>query len=75
MRSRRRSDIDDPVCLAHHVEFVFDDEQRVARGLQTLQRPQQRFSVRRVQPGRRLVQNVDDAEQVGSDLRCEPKPL
>ena len=36
---------------------------------------QQRLGVGRVQPGRRLVEHVDDAEQVGAHLRRQPQPL
>jgi hypothetical protein len=36
--SRTGTDVYDPVRLTHHVEFVLDDEQRVARRLETCRR-------------------------------------
>ena len=69
------SDVDDPVGVAHDVEFVLDHEQRVARRLQLIERRQQRFGVGRMQTRGRLVQHVDHAEQVGANLRREPQPL
>jgi hypothetical protein len=44
--------IHDPVGAADHVEFMLDDKERIARRLETIERPQQRFRVRRVQPRR-----------------------
>ena len=73
--ARAGADVDDPVGVPHHVEIVLDDEQRVARGLQPVERRQQRFGVDRMQTGGRLVEHVDDAEQVRAHLRRQPKPL
>src|ERR1700742_1982870 len=70
-----RTDIDNPVGLAHHVEFMLDHEERIARCFQTLQCPQQRLGIGWMQPGGRFVQHVDNAEQVRTNLRCQPKPL
>ena len=73
--ARGRPDVDDPVGMADHVEIVLDDEQRIAGRLQAVERAQQRLGVGRMQPGGRLVEHVDDAEQVGADLRGQPQPL
>ncbi len=45
---------------------MLDDEQRVARRLQAVERREQRLAVGRMQARRRLVEHVDDAEQVAS---------
>ena len=73
--TRAGAHVDDPVGVPHHVQVVLDDEQGVARGLQPVERRQERRGVDRMQPGRRLVQHVHDAEQVRAHLRGEPKPL
>jgi hypothetical protein len=44
------------------------------RALELVQRAQ-RFAIGRVQPGRRLVEHVHHAEQVGADLRGQAQPL
>jgi hypothetical protein len=54
---------------------VLDDKDRVAGSLQRVERLEQRSVVLRMQPGGRLVQDIDDAEQVRPDLRCQPQPL
>ena len=41
------ADVDDPVGAADHVELVLDDEQRVARRLQPVERREQRLGVGR----------------------------
>ena len=69
------TDIDDPVGMANDVELVLDDEQRIAGRLQPVERAQQRLGVGRMQTRGRLVQHIDDAEQIGADLRREPQPL
>ena len=69
------ADVDDPVGVPHHVELVLDDEQRVAGRLQAVERAQQRLGVGRMQAGRRLVEDVDHAEQVRADLRRQAQPL
>ena len=48
--ARGRPDVDDPVGMPDHVEIVFDDEQRIARGLQLVERREQRFGVGGMQP-------------------------
>jgi hypothetical protein len=50
-------------------------EERVSRSLEPVERPQQRLGVSRVQPGRRLVKHVHNAEQVRPYLRRQPQPL
>ena len=69
------ADIDDPVGAADDVHLVLDDEQRIADRLQPVERAQQRLGIGGMQPGRRLVHHIDDAEQVGDDLGGKPQPL
>ena len=75
MRSRCRADVNDPVRVPDNVEIVFDNEQRIAGRFQPIERAQQRFGVRGMKASRRLVQNVNHAEQVRAHLRGEPQPL
>ena len=70
-----RADVDDPVGVPDDVELVLDDEERIAGRLQPVERAQQRLGVGRMQAGRRLVEHVDDAEQVRAHLRRQPQPL
>jgi hypothetical protein len=73
--ARRRSDVDDPVGATDDVQIVLDDKERVARSLEAIERSQQSFGVGWVHPGRGLVQDIDDAEQVGADLGRQPQTL
>ena len=63
-RSRRPlaafgAEVDDPVGGLDHVEIVLDDEQRVPGFEQLPERGQQLGDVVEVQPGRRLVEDVE----------------
>ena len=69
------TDIDYPVRMSHDIKLMLDDEKRVARSLEAVQRAQQRLGVGRMKSRRRFVQDIDDPEQVGSDLGCQAKPL
>jgi hypothetical protein len=69
------TDVDDPVGMPDHVEVVLDHEERVARCLQPVERAQQGPGIGRVQPGRRLIEHVDHAEQVGAHLGGQPQAL
>lgn len=75
MLARVRPDIDDPVGTAHDVQLVLDDEERVSRRLQPVERAQQRLGVRGVKAGRRLVENIDHAEQIGAHLCRQTQAL
>ena len=70
-----RPDIDNPVGVTDHVELMLDNEQRIARGFQPVERPQQRLGVGRMQPRGRLVEHIDHTEQIGAHLRGEPQAL
>ena len=60
---------------AHHLLVVLDDEDGVAERLQPLERPDQLVVVALVQADRRLVEDVEDADELRADLRREPQPL
>ena len=61
--------------MPHDIQLMLDDEKRVAGRLQAVQRAQQRLGVGRMKSRRRLVQDIDDPEQIGSDLGRQAKPL
>ena len=73
--ARARADVDDPVGSADDVEVVLDDEQRVARALERVEHLEQRRGVGRVQSRRRLVEDVDDAEETRPQLRRDAQAL
>src|ERR1700733_1971872 len=75
-----RSQVDDPVRRADHVEVVLDDQQRMARDQQLAERAQQLGDVLEVQPGGRLVEQerlagVGGAREHGSRVRQMPGEL
>ena len=61
--------------MPDHIQFVLDDEERIARRLQLFQRHEQRLGVRRMQAGRRFVEHIDDAEKIRAHLRGKAEPL
>src|SRR4051812_6210370 len=70
-----RSDVDDPVSRVDRLLVVLDDDQRVAHVAESDQRLDEAAVVPLVQTDRRLVEDVENADQTGSDLRREPDPL
>jgi hypothetical protein len=54
---------------------VLDDEHRVAEVAQALERADQLVVVALVEADRRLVEDVEDADELAPDLRREPQPL
>jgi hypothetical protein len=63
-----RTDIDEPVRMTHEVNGVFDDEETVAALLETVEDLHQSADVLGVQTGRRLVEDVDDPEELRGQL-------
>ena len=47
----------------------------IAGRLETIEGAEQGFGIRRMQTRRRLVQHVDNAEEIRLDLGCEAEPL
>ncbi len=70
-----RADVDDPVGGADGVLVVLDDDERVAEVAQPGQGLDQPAVVALVQADRRLVQDVEDADQAGADLGGQPDAL
>ena len=70
-----RAHVDEVVGGAHRPLVVLDDDHRVADVAQALERRDQLVVVALVQPDRRLVEDVEHADQRGADLRRQPDPL
>ncbi len=63
------------VGRAHHLLVVLDDDDRVAEVAQPLERRDQLPVVALVEPDRRLVEDVEHADELRADLGREPEPL
>ena len=70
-----RAHVDEPVGGAHHLLVVLDDEHGVAEVAQPLERADQLVVVALVEADRRLVEDVEDADELRADLRREPQAL
>ena len=70
-----RTHVDDPVGRPHHLLVVLDDEDGVAEPLQPLERRDEAVVVALVEADRRLVEDVEDADELRPDLRRQPEPL
>ena len=73
--ARAGAEVDDVRGAPDGVLVVLDHDQRVALGLELLQRVEQDAVVARVQADGRLVEDVAHAAQVGAELRGEPDAL
>ena len=73
--ARAGAHVDEPVGGAHHLLVVLDDDHGVAEVAQALERPDQAAVVALVEADRRLVEDVEDADELRADLRREPQPL
>ena len=60
---------------AHHLLVVLDDDHGVAEVAQPLERADQLVVVALVQADRRLVEDVEHADELRADLRREPQAL
>ena len=70
---RARADVDHPVASGDHAHVVLDDDDRVARIDEPVQLRHEPLDVRRMQAGRRLVEDVERvaalrALQLGGEL-------
>ncbi len=70
-----RSEIDDVVGRPHRVLVVLHHDDRVSLIAEPGQRLQKPVVVARVQPDRRLIQDVEHADQPAADLPGQPDPL
>ncbi len=73
--ARCRTDVDQPVGTAHGFDIMLDHKQCVAVRLQALQRLEQRLAIRRMQTGRRFVQDINHPEQLRTQLRGQAQAL
>ncbi len=73
--ARERADVDDVVGLEDRGLVVLDHDERVAEVAQAHERVDQALVVALVQPDRRLVEDVEHADESGADLRGEPDAL
>ncbi len=73
--ARRRAHVDQVVRRAHRALVVLDHEHGVAEVAQPLQRRDQPLVVALVQADRRLVEDVEHADERRADLGREPDPL
>src|SRR5581483_7494099 len=67
--------VDQPVRAAHHLLVVLHDHDRVADVAQPLERADEARVVPLMEADRRLVEDVQDADELGADLRRQPQPL
>ncbi len=70
-----RAHVDQVVGGPHRALVVLDHQHRVAEVAQPLERRDQLLVVALVQADRRLVEDVEHADQRGADLRGQPDPL
>ena len=72
---RAGAHVDEPVGGAHHLLVVLDHEHRVAEVAQPLERADQPVVVALVEADRRLVEDVEHADELRADLGREAEPL
>ena len=70
-----RAEVDQVVGRAHRALVVLDDDHRVAEVAQPLERVDQARVVALVQADRRLVEDVEHADEARPDLGGQPDPL
>ena len=70
-----RADVDDPVGVADGVLVVLDHDEGVAEVLEPDQGLDEPLVVALVEADRRLVEDVEDADQAGADLGGQPDAL
>ena len=73
--SRAGPEVDHVVRRPDRALVVLDHDHRVPEVAEALERPDQLLVVALVQPDRRLVEDVEDADEAGPDLGREPDPL
>ena len=75
MCSGVRPNVHNPVGMSDDIVIMFNDEQRITSAFEFIQRAQQCLGIGRVQPCRRLIQDVDHTEQLRADLRGQSQTL
>ena len=75
MPSRARPEIDHIIRAPDRFFIVLDHQHGVAQVAKILQRSQQPAIVAMVQSDRRLIEHIEHAAQLRSNLRGQPNPL
>ena len=75
MRTGPRPDIDNMVCGQHRIFIMFHYEQRISHIFQVLQRRNQFIVIPLMQTDTRLIQNIADADESGTNLRRQSDSL
>src|SRR5579859_849301 len=73
--TRPGTKVDDKIGAANGVFVVFDDQDRVPKIAELLQRAEQAIVVASMQADGGFIQNVENAAQARTDLRCEADTL
>lgn len=69
------ANVDDPVGGLHRFLVVLDDDERVAQVPQALEGGDELTVIALVQADRRLVEDVEDADEARADLRRQADAL
>ena len=75
MDTGARTHVHQVIGFQHGVAIVFDDQHRVAEFLEPFERTEQALIVALMKPDRRLVKNVEHANEARSDLRRQSNTL
>src|SRR5689334_10811863 len=75
VHARAGPHVDQMVGLQHRVTIVLDYQHGIAEVAQALESSKQALIVALMQSDRRLVENVEHADQARADLRGEPDTL
>ena len=75
VNARAGADVDDEVRRAHRVLVVLDDKNRVSQIAQTAKRIEKLIIIALVKADGGLVENVENAHEARTDLRCKPYSL
>ena len=75
VHARAGAEIDNVIRAAHGFLIVFHDNQRVPARAKLSERGEELLVVTRMQTDGRLVENVENAAEVGAKLRREPDAL
>ena len=68
MNAGFRPHVQQPVRCLNGFQIVFDDDHRIAEVAQTLQCGDQPGVIALVQPDRRLIENIEHADELAADL-------
>ena len=69
------ADVDQVVGLSHGIFSMFDDDQSIAQVAHLLKTGNQAVIVPLMEAYRRLIQDIKDTREVGTDLGCQTNAL